>query len=105
MSSIIRDGDTFHGISVESRGVFTTKYGDTYAGQCRDGHACGLGVTTWSNGDKSYAESGPDGQYDGRCLDRNAHRDTSYRLFERGEGNEGNEVLLGHCTALHWQLA
>ena len=58
MSSIIRDGDTFHGISVFGRGVFTDdKWGGrTYAGQCKDGHACGLGVATWSfNGSKDYA--------------------------------------------------
>ena len=89
MSSIIRDGDTYHGISVFGRGVFTgaDNYGRiaTYAGQCKDGHACGLGVLTYSNGAKDYAEHGPDGQCDGRCLDRNADGDTYYGLFERGE--------------------
>jgi hypothetical protein len=84
MSSIIRAGDTFHGVSVDSRGVFKHHYGiATYAGQCRDGYACGLGVLTWSNGSKYYAEHGPDGQCDGRRLDRDAHGDTAYRLFER----------------------
>ena len=64
MSSIIREGDTYHGISVFGRGVFTNDEDDTvtYAGQCKDGHACGLGVATWSyNGYKEYAEHGPDG--------------------------------------------
>ncbi len=62
MSSIIRDWDTYHGISVFGRGVFTNKDGRlTYAGQRKDGHACGLGVTTWSNGTKVFAEHGPDG--------------------------------------------
>jgi hypothetical protein len=86
MSSIINNGDTFRGIGVESRGVFTNdKYGTrTYAGQCRDGYACGLGVATTSNGTNYYAEHGPDGQYDGRCLYRNAGGNTGYRLFERG---------------------
>jgi hypothetical protein len=85
MSSIIRTGETFHGISVESRGVFTDdKYGMTYAGQCRDGYACGLGVLTWLNGTKSYAEHGPDGKFDGRCLGRDADGSTGYWLFERG---------------------
>jgi hypothetical protein len=88
MSSIIRDGDTFHGISVESRGVFTTKYGDTYAGQCRDGYACGLGVTTSSDGYKVYAEDGPDGQLDGRCVARYADGDTGYVIYERGKPKE-----------------
>jgi hypothetical protein len=89
MSSIIRDGDTFHGISIFGRGVFTTsdKYGgSTYAGQCKDGHACGLGVTTWSDGLKEYAEYGPDGKFDGRNLDRWAGATTGYNLYERGPG-------------------
>ncbi len=85
MSSIIRYGDTFHGISVFCRGVFTNdEHGLTYAGQIMDGHACGLGVLTWSSG-KEYAEHGPDGQCDGRYLDRSAHGDTYYSLYERGE--------------------
>ena len=46
MSSIIREGDTFHGISVFGRGVFTDEDGRTYAGQHSDGYACGLGVLT-----------------------------------------------------------
>ena len=85
MSSILRDGDTFHGISVFGRGVFTDdKWGGrTYAGQCKDGHACGLGVATWSYGYKVYAEHGPDGRFDGRYLDRWADGDTQYYLYER----------------------
>ena len=100
MSSIIRDGDTFHGISVESRGVFTNdKWGIwTYAGQCKDGYACGLGVLTLSNRNKVYAEHGPDGKYDGRCLDRWADGDTDYYLFERGDSKEGARVSAdGRC--------
>jgi hypothetical protein len=86
MSSIIREGDTFQGISVESRGVFTDdEHGETYAGQCRDGYACGLGVLTRSDGTKDYAEHGPDGKSDGRNLRRWADGDTTYRLYERGE--------------------
>ena len=56
----------------------------TYAGQCRDGHACGLSVLSWSDGDKVYAEHGPDGQYDGRYLIRWAGGTSIYRLWERG---------------------
>jgi hypothetical protein len=100
MSSIIRRGDTFHGISVESRGVFTDEDGSTYAGQCRDGYACGLGVVTWSDGSKIYAEHGPDGEYDGRSLDRWADGDTWYCLFERG-GKEKERARVyadGTCT-------
>jgi hypothetical protein len=90
MSSIIRETDTYHGISVFGRGVFTDdKYGGrTYAGQCKDGHACGLGVATHSTGTKVYAEYGPDGKFDGRYLVRWADGTTWYRLFERGEPKE-----------------
>jgi hypothetical protein len=101
MSSIIRLRDTYQGISVFGRGVFTSdKYGgSTYAGQCKDGHACGLGVTTWSNGSKSYADYGPDGRCDGRRLDRSAHGDTYYRLFERGKQKDHAIVYAeGSCT-------
>jgi hypothetical protein len=59
MSSIIRRGDTFYGasmsnasvtplgdISVFGLGVFTDVDGWAYAGQHKNGYACGLGVTT-----------------------------------------------------------
>jgi hypothetical protein len=101
MSSIILRGDTYHGISVFGRGVFTNnkRGGRTYAGQHRDGHACGLGVATYRNGDKVYAEHGPDGQYDGRCLVRWADGGTWYRLFERGKAKESTYVYAnGRCT-------
>ena len=101
MSSIIRDGDTFHGISVFGRGVFTNNRNGfwTYAGQHRDGYACGLGVLTWSTGTKDYAEHGPDGQCDGRCLGRWAHGDTDYILFERGEVKDRAVVCAdGRCS-------
>ena len=99
MSSIIKNGDTYHGISVFGRGVFTNdKHGRTYAGQCKDGHACGLGVLTWSNGSKVYAEHGPDGQCDGRCLVRGGDGDTDYWLIERGETKEYADVSAdGRC--------
>jgi hypothetical protein len=102
-------GDTYHGISVESRGVFTddNEYGSrTYAGQCRDGYACGLGVLTWYHGRKEYAEHGPNGQYDGRYLGRwaNGHTgfasgDTWYCLYERGKWKDSAVVYAdGTCT-------
>jgi hypothetical protein len=100
VSSIIMRGSTFHGISVESRGVFTdVKRGcRTYAGQCKDGHACGLGVTTYSSWLKEYAEYGPDGQYDGRYLGRVAKGDTGYRLYERGKSKDSADVFAdGTC--------
>ena len=100
MSSIIRDGYTFHGISVFGRGVFTNdEYGWTYAGQCKDGYACGLGVLMWSNRSKTYAEHGPDGMCDGRRLGRDAHGDTRYGLYERGRSKAYAVVSAdGRCT-------
>jgi hypothetical protein len=98
MSSIIKDGDTFHGISVAGRGVFTDENGWTYAGQCKDGYACGLGVATHSSGHKEYAEHGPDGQCDGRYLDRYAHGYDGYSMFERGKEKESADVYAdGRC--------
>ena len=87
VSSIIHNGDTFHGISVVGRGVFTNDEfdGRTYAGQHRDGYTCGLGVVTLFDGSKVYAEYGPDGKYDGRYFIRHADGGTGYSLFERGE--------------------
>jgi hypothetical protein len=81
--------------------VFTDdKYGGrTYAGQHRDGHACGLGVATWSSGLKVYAEHGPDGKYDGRWLFRHASGSTNYRLIERGKSKEYADVYAnGDCN-------
>jgi hypothetical protein len=101
MSSITQNGDAFHGISVFGRGVFTDdENGYTYAGQCKDGHACGLGVLTCSDGSKVYAEHGPDGQFDGRHLARIAIvGGTGYRLFERGEPKESVTVFAdGACV-------
>jgi hypothetical protein len=101
MSSIMRIGQTLHGISVFGRGVFTDdEYGRlTYAGQCKDGYACGLGVLTYRNGSKDYAEHGPDGQCDGRCLQRNAYGNTWYRLFERGKSKDSAVVSAdGTCS-------
>ena len=102
MSSIIWRGHTYHGISVAGRGVFTDNVNGsvTYAGQCKGGYACGLGVATWSHRHKEYAEHGPDGQYDGRYLARYADGDTYYRLWERG-GKQKESVLMsadGRCT-------
>jgi len=85
MSSIMRRGDTFHGISVDGRGVFTDENGKTYAGQHKDGYAYGLAVVTSSNGSKEYAEHGPDGKCNGRWLIRIANGTTGYSFFERGE--------------------
>jgi hypothetical protein len=107
MSSIIRRGDTFHGISVVDRGVFTHEHAvialATYAGQHRDGYACGLGVLTlpsWGTvaGDTTFAEHGPDGQYDGRQLVRSVSGITWYRMYERGERKDSAVVKAdGHC--------
>ena len=66
--------------------------GRTYAGQCKDGYACGLGVLTYSSGTKTYAEYGPDGQFDGRCLGCDAYGHTFYRLYECGKAKEFADV-------------
>jgi hypothetical protein len=97
MSSIIQNGDTFHGTSVDGRGVFAgEKYGSrTYAGQIRDGYACGLGVLTYPFGDKVYAEHGPDGKWNGRRLVRYAAGYTGYRLHGRGEAKDYAHVFAG----------
>jgi hypothetical protein len=98
MSSIIWRGHNYHGISITGRGVFTDdKYRFTYAGQCKDGYACGLAVLTWS-GYTTYAELGPDGQYDGRRLQRDADGHNLYRLSERGKAKESAVVYAdGSC--------
>jgi hypothetical protein len=99
MSSIIRVGEAYHGINVFGRGVFTDEFGFSYAGQIRDGYACGLGVLTYSDGYNEYAEHGPDGQFDGRCLLRYAHGDTGYRLYERGKPKDITVVYADvHCV-------
>ena len=104
MSSIIRDGDTYHGISVFRRGVFTNdERGVTYAGQCKDGYACGLGVATCSNGTKVYAEHGPDGRFDGRYLVRWADVHTYYRLFERGKRKDFTHVFADGRCKYNWE--
>jgi hypothetical protein len=100
MSSIIRDGETFRGISVVGRGVFTNgnEYGERYAGQHRDGYACGLGVLAYSGGDKVYGEHGPEGKNDGRRLVRSAFGHTGYSLWERGERKDSAFVYAnGRC--------
>jgi hypothetical protein len=56
----------------------------TYAGQHKDGYACGVGVTTWVNGDRVYAEHDPKGEVDGRHLSKIANGDKVYRLYEHG---------------------
>ncbi len=88
-SSIIRDGLTYHGISVSGRGVFTDGRGkdrETYAGQIKDGLACGLGVLACP-GSTIYAEYGPDGKCDGRYLCC-GYGLTGYIVFERGANKE-----------------
>jgi hypothetical protein len=103
MSSIIMRGRTFHGISVFGRGAFTfSRVGIAvaYAGQHKDGCACGLGVATHSDGDKEYADHGPDGDCDGRYLRRWADGLTVYNLCKRGKMKDEAAVsACGHfCT-------
>ena len=107
MSSITWNWRTFHGTSVCGRGVFTNDKGwsrrVTYAGQHKDGCACGLGVATWSGGSTEYveyAEHGPDGNFDGRCFSREANGEyIGYRLFKRGKAKPSAWVYAdGRCT-------
>ena len=105
MYSIIRDGKTFHGISVIGRGVFTNDKhgGTTYAGQHKDGYACGLGMLTTINelgqeGNKEYAEHGPDGKFGGRYKAKVLIMFFGYevyRLYERGKEKERGIVYAG----------
>lgn len=82
--SIVRNGYTFRGTGVVDRGVFADRAGETYAGQTKDGFACGLGATVCT-GSKIYAEHGPDGKFDGRYLDKSTSgMFTGYIVFERG---------------------
>ena len=82
--SIVRHGYTLRGIGVVDRGVFTDRAGETYAGQIKDGFACGVGVTGCT-GSKIYAEHGPDGEFDGRYMDKSSSgMFTGYVVFERG---------------------
>jgi hypothetical protein len=100
MSSIIWNGRTYHGISADGRGVFTDG-GWTYAGQHRDGYACGLAVVTDGVWTTYYAEHGPDGQYDGRYMEHFEQGHifcTTYSLYERGKENDLAKVSdLGKC--------
>ena len=112
MSSIIKNGVTFHGICVCGRGVFTYdeyQYGRrTYVGQIRDGHACGLGVTTYDNGTKEFGEHGPDGEEHGRILTRYAGGTTGYERQKRGVSKEYAEVHAyrdGDCSYNDWACA
>ena len=82
--SIVRNEYTFRGIGVADRGVFTDRSGETYAGQIKDGFACGLGVTACT-GSKIFAEHGPDGTFHGRYVDKSTSgMFTGYVVFERG---------------------
>jgi hypothetical protein len=104
MSSIIQNGYTFYGISVNGRGVFThAQHGWNYAGQCKDGYACGLGVLTYCHGTKVYAEHGPDGKYDGRSLERWAGGNTRYILYERGKAKDEAIVFANGTCKYNWK--
>ena len=87
--------------------MFKDKSGVTYAGQIRDGHACGLGVLDIGKGHKIYAEYGPYGEDDGRHLDRD-DRVAGYILFERGRHREEGWVMdarFGECDYNHEECA
>ena len=55
-------------------------------------------MVAWSDGFIQYAEHGPDGKFDGRCLGRNSDGHTYYFLFERGEEKAFADVSAnGRC--------
>ncbi len=105
-ASISVNSYTLYGTGVSGHGVFKDKSGVTYAGQIRDGHACGLGVLDIVDGHKIYAEYGPYGENDGRHLDRDAG--AGYILFERGRHKEEGWVVdarFGECEYNHEECA
>ena len=88
----------------------------TYAGQCKDGCACGLGVATspgrrvyYDHGPnaqcKVYADHGPTGRFDGRnlvCWTRwppPCRRPTVYGLYDSERGERRDYVVFsdGRC--------
>ena len=83
MSSIIRNRDTYHGISLDGRGVFKATIGRTFAGQCKGGYACGLGVVTYSDG-TTWSGQFAYGRWDGHRETHWADGDVDYDLCERG---------------------
>ena len=106
--SIRASGYTLYGVGCSDNGVFKDyKNGVTYAGQMRDGHACGLGVLDFGNGHKIYAEYGPYGEDDGRHLDRYG-TSADYTVFERGRYKEAGWVAgpgNGECEYNHAKCA
>lgn len=95
-SSIKINDVPYHGIGVCDCGVFTA-YGSTYAGQIRDGYACGLGVLDHGGGYKIYAEYGPYGKQDGRHLDRYEGA-AGYIMFDRCMQKEEGFVYSDECV-------
>ncbi len=101
--SLIREECKFNGIGVLGRGVFTDMDGRRYAGQCKGGYACGLGVLTGRDGTRSYSEHGCDG-WCGRSLARNSvNGDTSYFLV-RGEESHRLVVYPDGFCMYNWDV-
>ena len=100
-----RSYQDFHGTIVHGRGVFhtTAPYAQCsrhrFSGQCRDGHACGLGVLTshinTEYAGHEYAEHGPDGHFDGPHLALSAWGTRDFRVFRHGEEIEHGSVRPG----------
>ncbi len=98
LSSIRIEECNFNGISVLGRGVFTDMKGRRYAGQCKGGYACGLGVLTARDGTKSYTEYGPNGKLDCRSLARTSvNGDTSYLLVHGDKKHRSVVFADGRC--------
>ena len=105
MTSIPHDRDTFHGFSVNGRGVFLCEEGVTrhcvrvYAGQNPSHFANALGVLTIPDGyGKIYAELDCDGKYHGWNIRESKSR-RRYALYDRGNMKDSVALLTtGKCV-------
>ena len=105
MTSIPHDRDTFHGFSVNGRGVFLCEEGVTrhcvrvYAGQNPSHFANALGVLTIPDGyGKIYAELDCDGKYHGWNIREYKSR-RRYALYDRGNMKDSVALFTtGKCV-------
>jgi hypothetical protein len=103
LSSIIREECKYNGVSVLGRGVFTDMDDRRYAGQCKGGYACGLGVLTGRDGTRSYSEYGCDG-WCGRSLARNSVNGCTSYFLVRGAENHRLVVSADGFCMYNWDV-